>query len=90
MLPHPDIAQGCRNPESYPRDPALHGCLLSDIGGDSVWVEIGRGLAGLRSEECLLGELRLGGRFKGLLFRHFLFQKAKRNGFHFAGWCREC
>lgn len=52
MLPHPDIAQGCRNPESYPRDPALHGCLLSSVGGDSVWVELGRGLFGLRAEEC--------------------------------------
>lgn len=47
MLPHPDTALGCRNLESYPRDPALHGHLLSSVGGDSVWVELGRGLFGL-------------------------------------------
>lgn len=41
QLRAPDAALGCRNLESYPRDPALYGRLLSCVGGDGV-IGLGR------------------------------------------------
>lgn len=90
QLRAPDAALDCRNLESYPRDPALHGCLLSSVGGDSV-----TGLGRPRQRHlwsvdpsnesrkcCQLGEPRLGG-LQGFALYAFSISESKEERLSF-------